>query len=357
MEEEGEDEEDGDEDEEYVTLPAKGVLVECNDVECIFEFRLFRYVGSRVAPSDSDMEQSPPPEPDNDAGYTEIPATEDPPTSLSRAPSTRSQKSQHVSFDREILLLNGSVPVIDRPVTEDPPTSLSRPPLTRSQRSQHVSFDREISPPNGSVPALDRTTSLPNDSVLPLDNSIDPAMRSSYPMLDQLVNNQPSVTHPVSFDDNRNAPMSPLQNSHSEGRSQSSQHVSFDGDISLPNGSVPALDRTTSLPNDSVLVPDNSIDPAIRSSYLMLDQLVNNQPAVAQLVSFDDSQNAPMSPPLQNAHSEGTLAERRDEVSSLPSVQVSIQRQQLLRRQTSSLESGDLSRQDSSAPLLPDCRN
>ena len=71
-EEEGleeDDDEEGDEDEEeegeeegdavkknemeetHVYPPAKGVFVKCNDVECIFEFRLFRYIGKKVAPS------------------------------------------------------------------------------------------------------------------------------------------------------------------------------------------------------------------------------------------------------------------------------------------------------------------
>ena len=232
-EEEGEDEEDG--DEEYVTLPARGVLVECNDVECIFEFRLFRYVGNRVAPSDSDTpsERSPSPtqhgqfKPDNEvARYTVIPQTEIPPSALSMSPFT-----------------HGSLPSA-----------------------------RATLPPNGSLPAFNRTTSLPNDSALPPDNLNSGAMRSSFPILDQL----------------------PL----------------------------------------------------------------SNEPVIAPLV-VDDNRNAPLSPPLQNARSDGSLrvTEGRDELTSLDSVPASIRRQQQLRRQTSSLESADLSRQDSSAPLLPERRN
>ena len=33
----------------------RGLRVNCNGTKCIFEFRMFRYIGDRVAPSDSAM--------------------------------------------------------------------------------------------------------------------------------------------------------------------------------------------------------------------------------------------------------------------------------------------------------------
>ena len=172
-----EDEVDGEdeEDDDYVSLPVKGVLVECDEVECIFEFRLFRYIGKRFAPTESSLSEHS----DTVAGDNEGKETSQPFSPLSPIPDNEIEASQQ-------SLLQSSTPDNE---TEDSQQSLL----------QSSTPDNEVTPET-SAPKFNRAISMPAQPTIP----------PSVPLtLDQLPPSDEPPVSPSLADDNRNALMSP----------------------------------------------------------------------------------------------------------------------------------------------------